>query len=60
MKHCFALLLSIMICSLAHTQTNTIQKIIEKQDVEYAYPRWSRMANAFCFKVTSQADGRYT
>jgi len=41
MKYCVITLLS-LICGLAHPQTNAPQKILEKQDVEYAYPRWSK------------------
>jgi TolB protein len=57
MKYCLALLPVIMICGLSHPQAKSPQKILEKQDVEFAYPRWSRDGRRILFQ--SNESGRW-
>jgi TolB protein len=57
MKYRLALLPVIMICGLAHPQAMAPQKILEKQDVEFAYPRWSKDGSRILFQ--SNESGRW-
>jgi len=46
-----------MIWGLVHPQINAPKKILEKQDVEYAYPRWSKDGKRILFQ--SNESGRW-
>jgi TolB protein len=46
-----------MFCHTAYLQTATPKKILEKKDVEYAYPRWSKDSKRILFQ--SNESGKW-
>src|SRR5436190_16976779 len=57
MKYCYVIFMCMMICGQAYSQTAVPEKILEKKDVEYAYPRWSKDGNHILFQ--SNESGKW-
>jgi len=50
MKYYFIILACGIFCDRAHSQATIPVKILEKKDVEYAYPRWSKDGKQILFQ----------
>jgi len=57
MKYYFIILACGIFCDRAHSQATIPVKILEKKDVEYAYPRWSKDGKQILFQ--SNESGRW-
>src|SRR5215471_8159399 len=57
MKLFFIPLIALLFCNSAYLQTAAPEKILEKKDVEYAYPRWSKDGRRILFQ--SNESGRW-
>jgi len=51
MKHCYIILVCLIFSNPAYLQTRPPEKILEKKDVEYAYPRWSKDGKRILFQT---------
>ncbi|HEY6976469.1 MAG TPA: DPP IV N-terminal domain-containing protein [Chitinophagaceae bacterium] len=57
MKYCCLILVSVIFCNHAYLQTTNPEGILEKKDVEYAYPRWSKDGKRILFQ--SNESGKW-
>lgn len=56
MKHYYSLLMLVMFYQPAYVQTTSPQKILEKKNVEYAYPRWLNDGKQILFQSNESGN----